>query len=95
MKISTYQFIKFILINVFIKVIPLLIIINDKITSFDIIISLILFIIYLLWLFINNINLMDIYKKINKSYMNIDNIDNIDKEKTYFSNFFDFIFSKI
>jgi hypothetical protein len=53
-KSSYYNITKFIIINTFIKIIPLYLIINDKIILRDVIASIILFLIYLLWLFINN-----------------------------------------
>ena len=54
MNTSNYKIIKFIIINICIKVIPLFIIIKDKIVWKDIYATFILFIIYIIWLFINN-----------------------------------------
>jgi hypothetical protein len=89
MNISKYQLIKYITINTIMKIIPLLIVINDKITNNDIIVSIIYFIIYLVWLFINNQNVFDIYKKINDEY-----IYDLGKNKTFMNKLFDKIFKK-
>ena len=44
----------FILINIFIKIIPLMTVINSKITNTDVVYSILIFILYLLWISVNN-----------------------------------------
>jgi len=59
----------FFIINIFIKVLPLLSIINDKILQKDIYATVILFLSYNIWLYINKTNLIRIYYLINsKNY---------------------------
>lgn len=83
-----YKITKFIIINIIIKVIPLYIIWNSNITKNDIILSIILIVIYLSWIFINKINLFLIYKSLTNGYLSNK------KSGTYFSNLYDYIFTK-
>ena len=53
----------FILINFFIKIIPLYNLINTKITKNDIINTFELFIIYLLWLYVNKLTVTEVFKE--------------------------------
>jgi len=59
--------IKFIVINIFIKILPYYSIRNDKIIQKDIIASIVLFIIYIIWLYINKETLLQKYNKIYNS----------------------------
>jgi len=62
--------IKFILINIIIKIVPYYTIINDKIKDKDILVSSLIFIIYNIWLYINNTTIVNIYYKIYNSLIN-------------------------
>jgi len=62
----------FIIINLFLKVAPLLSIINDKITQKDIYTTIMIFVIYNIWLFLNGTNFVTIYYLItSKNYKSI------------------------
>jgi hypothetical protein len=62
--------IKFIVINIIIKIVPYYTIINDKIKDKDILVSSLIFIIYNIWLYINNTTIVNIYYKIYNSLIN-------------------------
>jgi hypothetical protein len=64
-----YYIIRFIIINIFIKTIPVYLVWNTKIHGIDIFYSGLLFVIYLLWLYINNQSLYTIYDMIYKSHV--------------------------
>jgi hypothetical protein len=88
-KSSFYNIIKFIGINIFIKIIPLYLVWNDKIILRDIIASLILFLIYLLWLLINNrFN----YNELIKGYTN-SSIDS-NKKQSFIAYLYDKLYKK-
>lgn len=69
---NTYKMIKFFIINIFIKGIPLWIIRKTKITQRDVIFSIFIFLCYLCWLYINHTTLIDIYTMIYSHYVNGD-----------------------
>lgn len=62
-KASRYNLIKFFTINVFLKMIPLLFIFTEKITTYEIKLTFIIFFIYLLWVYLNKENVITIYSK--------------------------------
>jgi hypothetical protein len=62
--------IKFIVINIIIKIVPYYTIRNDKIKDKDIFVSCLIFIIYNIWLYINNTTIVNIYYKIYNSLIN-------------------------
>jgi|LauGreDrversion4_2_1035121.scaffolds.fasta_scaffold02683_18 hypothetical protein len=57
-----YYILRFIVINFFIKMIPLYLLWKEPIRKSDIVYSGIVFIVYNLWLFINNMNVYIVYK---------------------------------
>lgn len=79
----------FIIINIFIKIIPYYTVRNDKIIKKDIIATIILFIIYCLWLYINTgNNVIEFHLKISESVIK-------DKNETPAMRFINYIVSKI
>ena len=70
---NNYNIIKFIIINVIIKIIPILLIYNSKTTYKDLIIGLYIFLAYLLTMAIMKIDPYKIYKKILNTYIYDDN----------------------
>ena len=91
-KISNYNLIKFFIINIFIKFIPILLIIKFplRFNINDIYISINLLILYFITMIILNKNPYEYYKMMINTYINDDN-----KYKTYISNFYDFIYKII
>ena len=82
------SFIIFILLNIFIKIIPYYTVRNDKIIKKDIIATIILFIIYCLWLYINTgNNVIEYHIKISDSVIK-------DKNETPAMRFVNHIVSK-
>ena len=88
-KTNQYNLIKFIIINVIIKVIPILLIYNHKITFKDLEISLYIILAYLITMAILNVNPIKFYKRMLNTYIKDDN-----KYKTGFSQFYDYLFKK-
>jgi len=88
-KSSIYNIIKFIIINIFIKIVPLLLVWKDKIVKRDIYATIILFLIYLLWLFYNRLEVYSVYKKLLDPY-----IFNDAGGKTFLSKLYDSIVNK-
>lgn len=86
-KSSFYKISKFIIINVFIKIIPLLVVWNDKIIKRDIYATIILFLIYLLWLLFNRKKIYNVYKELLDPYLFKDN-----GQKTQLSNLYDTLY---
>lgn len=91
-KISFYNLIKYFIINILIKFIPILLIIKFplKFNINDIYISISLLIIYFITMIILNKNPYEYYKMMINTYINDDN-----KYKTYISKFYDFIYKII
>ena len=89
MNASNYKIIKFIIINFCIKVIPLLMIIRDKIIWKDIYATFILFIVYIIWLFINN------PKKIFQTYIHMINNYSSKSDSKKKLTFLSYIYDKI
>jgi len=93
-KISYYNFIKFLIINVIIKFIPILLILIFKkpieINKEDIYISLYLILIYIFIMSLMNKNPYNYYKMMINTYINDDN-----KYKSIFSKIYDYIYKKI
>lgn len=83
-KSTLYNITKFIIINSFIKGIPLLIVWKDKIVIKDIKASIILIIIYLMWLYLNSgiKNFMEIYEEIIYNYKINDNYKKYEYQTT-------------
>ena len=69
---TRYKLIKFIVINIFIKVIPLFIVWKTKIVKRDILFSFFIFVCYLLWLYLNDKTITNIYTMIYSHYVNGD-----------------------
>ena len=92
-KSSFYNIAKFIIINIFIKIIPLYLVWKDKIIWNDIIASLVLFLIYLLWLVINNRSnyLFNEYNELIKGYIN----QKYKNKQSFLGYSYDFIYRKI
>lgn len=88
-KTELYNIIKFIIINIFIKIIPLLLVWKDKIIKRDIYATIILFLIYLLWLFYNRLEIYNVYKNLLDPY-----IFNNSSGKTFLSKLYDSIINK-
>jgi hypothetical protein len=93
-KISYYNFMKFLIINVIIKFIPILLILIFKkpiqINKEDIYISLYLILIYIFVMSLMNKNPYNYYKMMIHTYINDDN-----KYKSIFSKTYDYIYKKI
>jgi len=72
---TIYNIVKFIIINTFIKIIPLFFVWKDKIVIKDIKASIILLIIYIIWLYINGgiKNFYKIYEQLIINYIKRDN----------------------
>ena len=68
-----YSIFKFIFINFWIKIIPLYLVWNTKITSKEIKYSAGLVLIYIVWLYINDYDFYKIYKDIYDAYVGISN----------------------
>jgi hypothetical protein len=85
-KSPIYNIIKFIIINILIKAIPLLIVWSDKIVKRDIYATIILFLIYLLWMTYNRMEIYKVYKKLLDPYIFNDN-----SGKTFLSKLYDSI----
>ena len=66
-----YSIFKFIFINFWIKIIPIYLVWNTKITSKEIKYSVGLFLVYIIWLYINNFDFYKIYKDIYDAYVGI------------------------
>jgi hypothetical protein len=88
-KTNKYNLIKFTVINIIIKVIPILLIYNHKITFKEFVINFYIFLIYIITMAIMNINPTDIYKKVLNTYIQDDN-----KYQSVFSKFYDYLFKK-
>ena len=68
-----YSIFKFIFINFWIKILPLYLVWNTKITSKEIKYSFGLFLIYVGWLYINDFDFYNIYNDIYNAYIGISN----------------------
>lgn len=89
-KTNIYNLIKFVIINIIIKLIPILLIYNTKITFKDLEISLYIILIYIITMAIMNINPIQFYKNVLNTYIHNDN-----KYKSIFNKFYDYLFSII
>jgi len=89
-KTNKYNLIKFTIINVIIKVIPILLIYNHKITFKEFVINFYIFFIYIITMAIMNINPANIYRKVLNTYIQDDN-----KYQSVFSKFYDYLFKKL
>ena len=69
---SVYNFIKFIVINIFIKGIPLWMVRKSNITKRDILFSVFIFLCYLCWVYSNGKSIISIYTMIYSHYVNGD-----------------------
>ena len=88
-KTNKYNLIKFTVINIIIKVIPILLIYNHKITFKEFVVNFYIFFIYIITMAIMNINPTDIYRKVLNTYIQDDN-----KYQSVFSKFYDYLFKK-
>ena len=88
-KTNKYNLIKFTVINIIIKVIPILLIYNHKITFKEFVINFYIFFIYIITMAIMNINPANIYRKVLNTYIQDDN-----KYQSVFSKFYDYLFKK-
>lgn len=88
-KTNKYNLIKFTVINIIIKVIPILLIYNHKITFKEFVINFYIFFIYIITMVIMNINPANIYRKVLNTYIQDDN-----KYQSVFSKFYDYLFKK-
>jgi hypothetical protein len=90
--ISYYNFIKYFIINIVIKLIPILLIIKIpiKFNIIDIYFSIYLILLYIFIMSIINKNPYNYYKMMINTYLRDDN-----KYKSIFSKTYDFIYSKI
>ena len=67
LKSKMYMVVRFIIITILIKVLPLYYLWNTKIRSIDVFFSIALFVMYLGWLYINNYSIYTIYEMIYNS----------------------------
>jgi len=88
-KTNKYNLIKFTVINIIIKVIPILLIYNYKITFKEFVVNFYIFLIYIITMAIMNINPANIYRKVLNTYIQDDN-----KYQSVFSKFYDYLFKK-
>jgi hypothetical protein len=90
---TLYNIYKFIIINTFIKIIPLFFVWKDKIVRRDINASIILFIIYIVWLYISGgiKNFYKIYEQLINNYITHDNYK-YDEHQTILSYYYDKLF---
>ncbi len=65
---SAYNITKFTIINLFLKLIPLVFIWNNTITTFEIKLTIVVLISYLLWIYINNVSILDYYNHFLENY---------------------------
>ena len=82
---------KFFIINIIIKIIPLLLIYKDPLMKKDIYATIILVLIYLIWMYINNVNVIKVYKKLSNYYLEKKNLTSI----TYTSQLYDKVYNKL
>ncbi len=87
-KASKYNLLKFALLNLFMKAIPLIILYNVENTWDEFYFSIGIYIIYLIWLDINDTDFFTIYKKLINNYIN-------GSTNTTISNLYDNIYNKI
>ena len=85
---SKYNLLKFVLLNLFMKAIPLIILYNVAITWDDLYFSIGIFLIYLIWLDINDTSFFMIYQKLINNYINY-------RTNTFVSNLYDKIYNNI
>ena len=86
-KTSKYNIIKFAILNILIKLIPIFLIINTKIVFKDLIISLYIISLYIITMMIMKINPYKFYKTMLNTYIYDDN-----KYKSIFSKIYDYIY---
>ena len=89
-KSPPYNIIKFAIINIILKAIPLWFVYGRPITLTEIKISILVFMLYMVWLQINHKSLIDIYKEIMKTYKGEKT-----GQKTTISSWYDTIFDAI
>ncbi len=99
MKISYYNFMKYFIINIIIKFIPILLLLikfnfQVNIKQIDIYISILLILIYFLIMIMINKNPYIYYKMMINTYINT-YINNNNKYKSIFSKTYDYIYMKI
>lgn len=91
-KITYYNFFKFLIINIIIKIIPILLIIKFplRFKMDDVYFSVYLILIYIVLMSILNVNIYEFYKAMIDTYIYDDN-----KNKTYISKTYDYIYTNI
>ena len=85
---SRYNLLKFIILNILMKIIPLIVLYNIPITENDYYFSIAIFIIYLFWLDVNETNIVEVYQKLTNYYIN-------GSSKTLVSNAYDNIYKHL
>ena len=91
-KVTYYNFFKFLMINLMIKIIPILLIIKFplKFKFEDIYISTYLILIYLILMIVLRVDIYTFYKEMIESYLY-----NYDKNKTLLSRTYDYLYEKL
>jgi hypothetical protein len=91
-KITYYNFFKYLIINIIIKVIPILLIIKFplRFKMVDVYLSVYLILIYIVLMSIINVNIYEFYKEMISTYIYDDN-----KNKTSISKSYDYIYTNI
>lgn len=85
---SKYSLLKFLILNIIMKAIPLIVLYNIPITKNDYYFSITIFILYMFWLDVNDTNIFKVYKKLINNYIN-------GGSKTIVSNTYDEIYNNI
>lgn len=83
---SKYSLLKFLMLNIIMKAIPLIVLYNIPITKNDYYFSITIFILYMIWLDVNDTNIFKVYKKLINNYIN-------GSSKTIVSNTYDEIYN--
>jgi len=68
LKVAFYNLSKFIIINTCLKIIPLFLIGNQKITLYEIKASVVFVLTYLIWIVVNGVSILDYYKQFLNNY---------------------------
>ena len=85
---SRYNLLKFTILNILMKAVPLIILYNVPITKNDFYFSITIFIIYMLWLDVNDTNIFEVYSKLMNYYIK-------GSSKTFVSNTYDNIYNNV
>jgi len=85
---SRYNLLKFTILNILMKAVPLIILYKVPITKNDFYFSITIFIIYMLWLDVNDTNIFEVYRKLMNYYIK-------GSSKTFVSNTYDNIYNNV